>query len=70
MELLALMDLFMREQYALVEDHPLVAGRGDRRATVVVVEFQVGRQQACDVESRHQDFLSSRKALSIARPSG
>lgn len=51
----------MREQHSLVEDcplHRLVAGRGGKRAIVVEVEFQVGRQQTCNVESWHQDFLA------------
>lgn len=60
-ELIALTDLVMREQHGLVEDCPLdclVAGRGGQRAIIVKVEFQVGRQQTCNVESRHQGFLS------------
>ena len=64
MELIALTDLGMREQHGLVEDcplHRLVAGRGGQRAVVVEVEFQVGRQQTCNVESGHQDFLAWEK---------
>lgn len=61
MDLIALTDLVTREQHGLVEDcplHRLVAGRSGQRAIVVKVEFQVGRQQTCNVESRHQDYLS------------
>lgn len=61
MELIALTDLVMGEQHGLVEDCPfdcLVAGRGGQRAVIVEVEFQVGRQQTCNVETRHQGFLS------------
>lgn len=57
----ALTDLVMREQHGMVEDCPfdcLVAGRGGQRAIIVEVEFQVGRQQTCNVKSRHQGFLS------------
>lgn len=60
-ELVALTDLVMRKQHGLVEDCPfdrLVAGRGGQRAIIVEVEFQVGRQQTCNVESGHQRFLS------------
>lgn len=60
-EPIALTDLVMREQHGLVEDCPfdcLVAGRGGQRAVIVEVEFQVGRQQTCNVESRHRGFLS------------
>lgn len=60
----ALTDLVMREQHGLVEDcplHRLVAGRGGQRAIVVEVQFQVGRQQTRNVESRHQDFLTWEK---------
>lgn len=63
-ELIALTDLVMREQHGLVEDCPfdcLVAGRGGQRAIIVEVEFQVGRQQTCNVKSGHQGFLSWEK---------
>lgn len=54
----------MRDHHGLVEDRPLhrlVTGRGGQRAIVVEVEFQVGRQQTCNVKSRHQDFLAWQK---------